>query len=255
MRNTRASILCSCLAALPLVACAGTGPVAQQQQAANIAYSTQSRPGIAPVAYTGPATPAAVLVFLPGTGFGAPDMADVLGDVPPALWADQDLGVVTPRITDTLLAEERDMDRTFQHMLAYARAVANAPIWLVGSGPEIQNALASLPPGHGPISGVVVTSVSSPSGTCSRTIVYSSPSRSGVPTVQVRSSGNACEAGAEINPGMRPPVFEQVPQQPAPSRSPHTILVRNEKPQATPATNARPLVRLIADRIKQSPQG
>lgn len=260
MRNTRASILCCCLAALPLVACAGPASVARQDQpSANVADTTLPRGGAERVAYTGPAAPAAVLVFLPETAPGMAARTDGFGDVPPTLWADQGLGVVAPRITDVLATDDRDMDLALHRMLAYARSMADAPIWLVGADPEIQSALASLPPGRGQISGVVVTSVSTPAGTCSETVVYSSPGKGAVPVVQVRSSGNACEG---VKPGMRPPVFEQVPEPWAPSRSPHTILVRdNQGPAGNAAvgpsapTNERPLVRLIAERIKQSPSG
>lgn len=259
MRNTRASIVCGCLAALPLAVCVGAGNIAQQNYpAANVADVAPPRGDIEQVAYTGPAAPVAVLVFVP-SGTGMAGRTDVLGAVPPTVWADQGLGVVTPRVTDAAVAEDRDMALALHRMLAYARAMADAPIWLVGADPEIRNALASLPPGRGQISGVVVTSVASPAGTCSKTVVYSSPGRGGIPTVQVRSSGNACEG---VNPGMRPPVFEPIPEPSTPPRSPHTILVRNEHapagnnvtaPQA--GTNERPLVRLIADRIRQSPSG
>lgn len=212
-----------------------------------------------PVVNTGPATPAAVLVFLPGAAYGGLDTgpvgADPVADVPPSLWADQGLGVVTPRIADVLSAQEREADLALRRMLAYARAMADAPIWLVGPGPEIRAALEQLPLGTGKVSGVVMTSVSSPAGTCSETVVYSSPGAGGLPTVQVRSSGDACRT---IGPGARPPVFEQVPPSPAP-RTPRTILVHTEQGQAAAATAAAredrtPLVRLIADRIKQSPQ-
>jgi hypothetical protein len=54
-------------------------------------------------------------------------------------------------------------------------------------------------------------------------------------------------------------VIEEIPQ-PAPSRTPHTILVRNEHPRsgaqlARSPNGEMPLVRLIADRIKAASNG
>ena len=241
MRN-RASLLCCCLAALPLAACAGTYGAAQQYP--------EPVGFVGPTSYTGPAAPAAVLVFLPEVA--GPSGSDVLGTVPPVLWADQGLGVVTPRFTDALLAEQRDMDRDIGRMLADARAMTNAPLWLVGSGPQVQQALERLPAGAG-VSGVVMTSVSGPAGTCSQTVTYSSRGEGAPPVVWVSSSGNDCGA---IAPGVRPPVMQEVPQ-PTPSRLPNAILVRNDHggTQVAKAANQEPLVRLIAARIKAAPNG
>lgn len=257
MRNTRASLLCCCLAALPLAARA-VAPEASPA-GANVAETGSPRIAAEPVVYTGPATPAAVLVFVPGESpYGGasvtPASSNPLSDIPPSLWADQGLGVVTPRITDVLLNEEREADLALRRMLAYARAMADAPIWLVGSAPEVRSALERLPAGRGTVSGIVITSVSSPAGTCSQTVVYSNRGVGGVPAVQVRSSGDAC---GTISPGARPPVFEQVPQPSIPFKTPRLLLVRSEpRPASGGATVRRqdsetPMVRLIADRIKQ----
>jgi hypothetical protein len=63
-----------------------------------------------------------------------------------------------------------------------------------------------------PGSGVVVTSISTGSGTCSQTITYGYPGNGGQPTVKVSSTGNACSAlGApgpigvtQVEPAPRP---------------------------------------------------
>ena len=47
-------------------------------------------------------------------------------------------------------------------------------------------------PQAAPGSGVVVTSISTGSGTCSQTITYGYPGTGGQPTVHVSSTGNAC---------------------------------------------------------------
>jgi len=244
----RKSLLFCCIAALPLAACATDGRIAQQTPPAAVAGPATPDGLVQPVAYKPAGSPVAVLVVMPGSG--------ALADVPPALWADQGFDVITPRITEALLAE-RSADLARARMLAYARAMARAPIWLVGSGPEIQETLERLPAGAGQVSGVVMTSVSSPSGSCSRTVVYSSQGSGGQPTVQVRSAGNACDA-IGISPGARPPVFEQVPE-PSPSKLPRTLLVRADQPArgalAQARTNPPPLVQQVADRIKQAPEG
>lgn len=247
----RVSLLCCCLAALPLAACAGSYGTAQPypEPLGSIGPSAQAAPAVEPVAYAGPASPAAVLVFLPGVAG-----ADAFGldGVPPGLWTSQGLGVVMPRITDAMLAEQADMDREIRGMLAQARAVANAPLWLVGPGPQIQQALETLPAGAG-VSGVVMTSMSGPSGTCSRTVTYSSRAGGAPPVVRVSSSGNDCRA---VGPGVTPPVMQPIPQT-APSRLPHAILVRNDNPgtQAAKAWNPGLLVQQIADRIKAARNG
>jgi hypothetical protein len=244
----RKSLLFCCIAALPLAACANDGGIARANQPAAVAETAVPGSLVQPAAYTPSGPPVAVLVVMPGSG--------MLADVPPALWADQGFDVVMPRFTDALLAEQRSADAAFARMLTDARAMANAPVWLVGSGPEIQDALARLPAGQH-VSGVVMTSVSSPAGSCSRTVVYASPGNGAQPTVQVRSSGDACNA-IGISPGARPPVFEQVPE-PSPAKTPRTILVRADQPARGAAVQARanplPLVRRVADRIKQAPEG
>lgn len=51
-----------------------------------------------------------------------------------------------------------------------------------------------------PGSGIVVTSISTGSGTCSQTITYSYPGSGGQPTVKVSSTGNACGAITSSGP-------------------------------------------------------
>jgi hypothetical protein len=258
MRMTRAWILCGCLAALPLAACTGSaGITSETQPPAAIAGNVLPDGGPRPAAYAGPAAPAAVLVFLPDAGFGRGfGSFGELASVPLALWTEHGLGVVMPRLDRAVLAEERGIER----LLAYARAMTTAPIWLVGPSPDIEWALERLPRAGGQVSGVVVTSVASPAGSCSQTVVYSSPGNGAAPTVQVRTTGNACDG---VSPSVRPPVFEPMPEPGSPPKLPGTILVHNDRHSAaaiaenSSAAGSRQgkerLVRQIADQIKQSP--
>ena len=69
-----------------------------------------------------------------------------------------------------------DQHAALARLVASAHALADAPIWLVGAGPIIDAALAAAPQrGRGPVSGVVVTSVTSSSGSCSESVLYSDP--------------------------------------------------------------------------------
>jgi hypothetical protein len=58
-------------------------------------------------------------------------------------------------------------------------------------GPMIRSVTQGMPQTL-PGSGVVVTSISTGSGTCSQTITYGYPGNGGAPRVQVSSTGNAC---------------------------------------------------------------
>lgn len=240
----RTWLLFCCVAALPLAACATEGGIARDSQSTAVADAATPDRLFQPAADAPSGPPVAVLVVTPGGG--------PLADVPPALWADQGFDVIMPRIADAMLAEQRSADGAFGQMLADVRAMTRTPMWLVGTGPEIQAALERLPAGQH-VSGVVMTSVVTAAGTCSRTVVYSSPENGAQPTVQVRSSGDACAQG--MSPGARPPVFEQVPE-PSPAKSPRTILVRGDEPRtvAQARKHVLPLVRQVADRIKHAPE-
>jgi hypothetical protein len=80
-----------------------------------------------------------------------------------------------------------DRQAALERLLVSARALADAPIWLVGPAPEIEAAMPQLTPGQA--SGVLVTSVTSSAGSCSRTVVYSNPGTGAEPRVTVRTQG------------------------------------------------------------------
>ena len=133
---------------------------------------------------------AAILVFV--AGMNALSRDDFLSR-DPALWAAQGFDVVMPQPSwsTRLIA---DQEAALERLLASARSLADAPIWLVGPGPAIEAAMPQLGPGQ--VSGVVVTSVTSNAGSCSRTMYYSNPGNEAEPKVVVNTSGDVCGATA-----------------------------------------------------------
>ena len=144
MWKVSASVLCGCVAALPLIGCAGNAP--SLGQATTLAPAAIAEP--APYYATalrvyagGTAAPAAVLVLWPGDDLLARD---------PALWTAQGLDVVTPDPAD-LYRMVADQQAALAQLVASAHVLANAPVWVVGSGPVINAALPA--PGRGVVSG------------------------------------------------------------------------------------------------------
>ena len=195
MRIPFGSLLECCLTSLPLLGCVG-GYTALPPQARPppIAFAaTMPEQAV----YTARATtPAAVLVVMPGTvEFGEAATGN------PALWATQGFAVVMPRPqwVDRVIP---DQQAAVERLLAAAQAVAAAPVWLVGPSPAIDAVMPRLGPGQ--VSGVVVTSVFSGAGGCSRTVHYSSPGNGAEPKVMVKTSGDACNVGPSFGTGQTP---------------------------------------------------
>jgi hypothetical protein len=232
------SILGCCLAAVPLLGCVG-GYTALPPQAgpppAAVA-GTVPEPGV----YTTRAeAPAAVLVFLPGPV----DFSD-LAARDPALWAAQGFDVVMPQPlwTDRLIA---DQQAAVVRLLASAQALADAPIWLVGPSPTIAAVMPQLGPGQ--VSGVVVTSVTSNAGSCTRTMYYSNPGTGAEPRAVVKTSGDACGTSPYFGPRQAPAEAAPVPQV-----KPHAPrIIETSIPTEKPAQQA--LVRRLAEEIKALP--
>ena len=89
-----ASVLCGCLAALPLIGCAGDVATPSQATAVTPAAIAEPAPNYVPaprVYAVGPAVPAAVLVLWPGDDTLPRD---------PALWTAQGFDVVMPQPAD-----------------------------------------------------------------------------------------------------------------------------------------------------------
>ena len=102
MWKAPASVLCGCLAALPLIGCAGdvATPEATAVTPAAIAEPADYYTPAARVYAVGPAVPAAVLVLWPGDDSLARD---------PGLWTAQGFDVVMPQPADIyrLVADQR----------------------------------------------------------------------------------------------------------------------------------------------------
>ena len=232
------SIVGCCFAAVPLLGCVGgyTAPPPQAGPPPAAVAATIPEPG---VYTTRVAAPAAVLVLLPGpAGFGDIAARD------PALWAAQGFDVVMPRPlwTDRVIA---DQQAAVARLLASAQALADAPIWLVGPSPTIEAVMPQLGPGQ--VSGVVVTSVTSNAGNCTRTMYYSNAAAGTEPKAMVKTSGDAC--GTSTSFGMRQAPAEAVPVPQVRPNAPR--LIEASIPTEKPAQKA--LVQRLADEIKAAP--
>jgi hypothetical protein len=184
----------------------------------------------------GPAGPAAVLVLWAGEDSLARD---------PALWTAQGFDVVMPEPADMyrMVADQQD---ALARLVASAHALANAPVLVVGPGPVIDAALAV--PARGGVSGVVMTSVTSGSGSCSESFFYSDPGTGAPPKVEVSRSGD-CGTGLPAITGRQPSVLP-APPVPKPNQ-PRIIEASAAGKNLPPAEKARHLSELI----KAAPPG
>jgi hypothetical protein len=235
------SVLCGCLAALPLIGCAGDVATRSQATAVTPAAIAEPAPNYAPaprVYAVGPALPAAVLVLWPGDDTLARD---------PGLWTAQGFDVVMPQPADIyrLIADQR---AALAQLVASAHALANAPIWVVGPGPVIDAALAAPRLGRGEVSGVVITSVASRTGSCSERFFYSDPGTGAPPKVEVNRSGD-CGTGTPAISGRQPSVLP-APPTPRPNQ-PRLIEAAAVGKTLPPAAT----VRHLAELIKSTPPG
>ena len=234
MRKPFGSILGCCAAALPLVGCAGgLAPMPPETGPPPAAVATATpEPGI----YTARGmAPAAVLVFVPGAvAFG--DVA--AGD--PAVWAAQGFDVVMPRPTSTALLVA-DQQAAVERLLASARALADAPVWLVGPSRAIEAVMPRL--GLGRVSGVVVTLVTSTAGSCTRTMYYANSGTGAEPRAVVKTSGDACGASPSFGASTPAGVVPVPHVKPAAPR-----LIEASMP-ADPAAQ-RPVVQRLAEELK-----
>jgi hypothetical protein len=238
MWKAPASVLCGCLAALSLVGCAGNVATSGQATAVMPTAEPASYYKPAPRVYAiGPASPAAVVVLWPGGDILARD---------PALWAAQGFGVVMPQPAN-IYRMVADQQAVLARLVASAHALANAPIWVVGPGPVIDAALAAPQFGRG-VSGVVMTSITSGSGSCSESFSYFDPGTGGPPKVEVGRSGN-CGTGVPAIGSGQPPVLPAPPA--ARPNQPRIIEASAVRKNLPPAAKVRDLAELI----KSAPSG
>ena len=240
MWKAPASVLCGCLAALPLIGCAGDVATSGQATVVTPAAIAEPAPYYAPaprVYAVGPAAPVAVLVLWPGDDSLARD---------PALWTAQGFDVVTPQPAD-IYRLVADQQAALAQLVASAHALADAPVWVVGPGPIIDAALAAPQFGRG-VSGVVMTSVASGAGSCSESFFYSDPGTGAPPKVEVKRSGD-CGTGTPAIGGRQPSVL---PAPPAPRpNQPRLIEASAVGKNLPPAAK----VRHLAELIKSAPPG
>jgi len=225
-----ASVVYCGLAVLPLLGCAGNVATPQQAAVAPAEAAGSAPYYAAPRVYAAcPSAPSAVLVFLPGD--------DGLVRYP-ALWEAQGFGVVMPA-TDIfqLAADERT---AMARLIATVEAMANAPVWLVGPSQLIE---AAIPQAGGRVSGVIVTSETSPSYSCSESFSYFDPGTGAPPKIDVKSSGNC-------GPGFPGVSGRQPPDVPAPRPYTPRIIEASAAPKNLPPA-AR--VERLAQLIKQAP--
>ena len=234
MSKKRSATLWCCVAALPLIGCAGGfAPAAQQVPPAPIAAGYYSAPpSLYPVA--APA-PAAILVVLPSAGAVACD---------PALWRSEGVDLVTPPPLYRLAAEQQ---AALGQMMAVARQFADAPIWLIGPSREVEAALAAPQIGCEQIPGIVETSAGPPAATCSESFPF--------------RSGHRRQAAGEIQQirrlpagfGLRDRRPDNRPMAPAiRPHAPRVIEAAATPDMASPAAR-RAAVERLAEQIKAAP--
>ena len=235
-----AAILGCCLAALPLIGCAG-GLTALRQDGAPVPTVAVAATPPEGVYATGPAMPAAIVVFVPGMNALTRD------DFPsgdPALWAAQGFDVVVPQPSWSTRPID-DQEAALERLLASARSLADAPIWLVGPGTAIEAAMPRLGPGQ--VSGVVVTSVTSNAGSCTRTMYYSNSGAGTEPKAVVKRSGDACGTSPSFGAHQAPAGVTPMPR--AQPSAPRIIETSNPADR----TAQQPFVQRLAEEIKTSP--
>lgn len=240
MWKAPASVLCGCLAALPLIGCAGGVATSREATTVMPAPTAEPAPNYTPaprVYAVGPAAPAAVLVFWPGDDSLARD---------PGLWTAQGFDVVMPQPAD-IYRLVADQQAALAQLVASAHVLADAPIWVVGPGPVIDAALAGPQFGRG-VSGVVMTSVTSGAGSCSESFFYSDPGTGAPPQVEVKRSGD-CGTGMPAIGGRQPSVLP-TPSAPRPNQ-PRLIEASAAGKNLPPAAK----VRHLAELIKSTPPG
>jgi hypothetical protein len=229
------SILGCCVAAVPLLGCVGGYTALTPQSSPPPAAAD----GIVPeprVYTTRAGAPAAVLVLLPALA----DVSDV-ANRDPALWAAQGFDVVMPRPlwTDRLVA---DQQAAVARLLASAQALADAPIWLVGPSATIEAVVPKLGPGQ--VSGIVVTSVTSNAGSCTRTMYYSNSGVGVEPKAVVKTSGDACGTSPSFGARRAPAGAAPMPRvQPSAPRIIEASIPADRNAQ-------QPFVQRLAEEIK-----
>jgi hypothetical protein len=136
-----------------------------------------------------------------------------------------------------------DQEAAMARLIASAEAMANAPLWLVGPSQVIETAI---PQAGGRVSGVIVTSGTSPTYSCSESFSYFDPGTGAPPKMEIKRSGN-CGPGLPEVGGHQP---SAVPAPVTPRPNAPRIIEASAVSKSLPAP-AR--VRRLAQLIKGSP--
>jgi len=148
----------------------------------------------------------------------------------PTLWAAQGFDVVMPQPAE-IYRSIVDQQATLARLFAAAHPTDLAG--RCGSG-LLMPALAAPPqPGRGRIYGVVITSVTSPSGSCSESVLYSDTGTGAGPKVDVSKSATARQVRPSST-GRQPSVLPASP--PARPGSPR-IIEAIDHPRSAPAAS------------------
>ena len=235
MAKIGAAALGCIVVALPLAGCAGGWTAASQSPTNPAVVAEYPGPSLYPAGAPGPA---AILVVLPGASAWGSD---------PGLWAREGFAVVTPPPA-SLYRLAAEQQTALAQILASARALADAPIWLLGPNPEIEAALAAPRSVGEPVAGVVVTGTGAPAVTCSESFSYFDPGTGAKPQVRFSRSGT-CPPGA--GPQIGGPALAPGPPAVGP-HAPRVIEASAAPDRASPAAQ-QAAVEHLAELIRAAP--
>jgi hypothetical protein len=239
-----ASLFCSGVTALPLIGCAGN--ITAMRQAPPVPTVADT----GPITYaTGSASPATVLVLQPSVG--AIRGEDFLA-ANPALWTAQGFGVVVPQPAE-IYQLATDQQREIARLVAAARALAGAPVWLVGprSGDRDRDRRRTADRRRpdlgcrGHLDGLERDQLQR------ERILLRSRHRA-APKVTVKQSGTGCDTLQPFAGGHQPSV---VPVPPQPRLTAPRIIEASAVARPLPQAAQEPVAHNLAELIKVSPPG
>jgi hypothetical protein len=138
-----------------------------------------------------------------------------------------------------------DQEAAMTRLIASAEAMANAPLWLVGPSEVLETAI---PQAGGRVSGVIVTSATSPTYSCSESFTYFDPGTGAPPKVEMKRSGDCAPGLPEV--GRHQPSVVPAPVTPQPNAP--RIIEASAVSKSLPAATR---VQRLAQLIKSSPSG
>lgn len=217
--------------------CAGTPPQAEEQ-----------RPVWPPGLYVGSTYPLAVYVFADPPPAGVSPEAElasahlVVGSAGAEL-PTHDIAFLVPRTEQDEIEIANPTIRLLR-LLAYARARSPAPIWLIGTKPDIISLMHGTPPLRPQAFAGFVLLPATPEE-CNRPPVENDQGLFGMPTIEVGTGMPFCQSPVRAEPDTAttaPPAPITAPYQPPPPRPlPPSLLTPAPPPAASPpATGTSP---------------